>query len=327
MAKESCINHPSNSKVVVLREYYVKICSKADSYKRADRYCAALLLSQFEYWMNVKMPNKKQAEFENKLAEKEDLEPSQNEDLWVWKTQDDLTEELFDMYSSKKIGHSLQWLVDNKLLLRRKNPKYKWDNTYQYIINTKKVQKKINDQISLNSSNSNMPGTQTKNVSTEGDNMSDSRPTNVSYEADKCLSHKRQMSETIPESTTKITSKNRTFSPAKQDDSTKNPIKPPFKKIINYFNKTTNRKYSSKTKETRKLIRILFETGYKFEDLQEVIDKKYKEWSETKFEKYLRPKTLFKLENFEDYLNQPWPAQENNASMSIKEMERQGWNQ
>ena len=43
--------------------------------------------------------------------------------------------------------------------------------------------------------------------------------------------------------------------------------------------------------------------GYKLNDFIVVIDKKYDEWKETEFEKFLRPETLFGIK-FESYLNQ-----------------------
>lgn len=334
MPKESCITHPANSKVVVIKEYYIKLCEEADNYKRADRYCAAMLLSQFEYWMNVKLPNKKQAEFENKLAEKEDLEPTQNESLWVWKTQDDLSEELFNMYSSKKIGHSLKWLVEQEFLLRRKNPKYKWDNTYQYIINIDEVQNKINDFKNQTSSNTKEDSSSTSketNVSVERDTMSYSKETNVGYDSDKCRSPERQMSETIPEITTEVTSNDsKTFSSAEQNEIENKSERPPFEKIIKYLNLTTDSKFSTETKNTRKLIRLIYQADYKFEHVKEVIDKKFFEWAGTEYEQYLRPQTLFKLDKFESYLNQPWPkknnSNQNKTSKDIETMEAQGWN-
>ena len=39
------------------------------------------------------------------------------------------------------------------------------------------------------------------------------------------------------------------------------------------------------------------------QDFKTVIDKKYDDWAETEFEKYLRPSTLFG-DRFEDYLNE-----------------------
>jgi len=206
MTKESCISHPQNNKVIILREAYINMCKEADDYKRADRFCAAMLLSQFEYWMNIKLENKNQAEFENKLAKKEGLKPTQNEELWVWKTQKDLSNELFNIYSSKKIGHSLKWLVEKKFLLRRKNPKYKWDQTYQYMINIDKVQKIIDkNRNDYNNPKDKPNDSKETNVRKECDNMSVSKETNVGFKEDKCRNQKRNMSETIPETTTEIT--------------------------------------------------------------------------------------------------------------------------
>lgn len=53
-----------------------------------------------------------------------------------------------------------------------------------------------------------------------------------------------------------------------------------------------------------KFINARLKESYSFEDFKTVIDYKCKEWSGTKFEKYLVPKTLFCPSHFDTYLTQ-----------------------
>ncbi|MFR6258931.1 MAG: conserved phage C-terminal domain-containing protein, partial [Anaerovoracaceae bacterium] len=53
----------------------------------------------------------------------------------------------------------------------------------------------------------------------------------------------------------------------------------------------------------RELIKARLSDGFSVEDFKLVIEKKYKEWQGTEFEKFLRPETLFGTK-FESYLNQ-----------------------
>src|SRR5574344_2730542 len=76
------------------------------------------------------------------------------------------------------------------------------------------------------------------------------------------------------------------------------------KDVIDYLNKKIDTSYNWENEETKKLIYILIEKGYKKIDFQVVIDKKYDEWHDTKMVVHLTPQTLFG-KNFENYLNQP----------------------
>lgn len=76
------------------------------------------------------------------------------------------------------------------------------------------------------------------------------------------------------------------------------------KDIIDYLNCVLGTKFSYKTAKTQRDIKArLNENDYTLEDFKLVIDKKYKEWKDTEWEKYLRPETLFGTK-FESYLNQ-----------------------
>lgn len=75
------------------------------------------------------------------------------------------------------------------------------------------------------------------------------------------------------------------------------------KKIIEHLNTTTGAKFRSSSKATQSKIKARLNEGYTLNDFIVVIDKKYNEWKNTEFEKYLCPETLFGTK-FEKYLNQ-----------------------
>jgi uncharacterized phage protein (TIGR02220 family) len=76
--------------------------------------------------------------------------------------------------------------------------------------------------------------------------------------------------------------------------------------IIEYFNQKTGQKRSLKSQETQKLINGRISEGRILEDFIKVIDKKFNQWKDDpKMMIYLRPSTLFRPGNFEDYLNEP----------------------
>lgn len=78
----------------------------------------------------------------------------------------------------------------------------------------------------------------------------------------------------------------------------------PYVEIVEYLNKTANKKYRTSTQKTQSLIRARWNEGFRLEDFKNVIDKKVYEWkNDPKMSKYIRPETLFGTK-FEGYLNQ-----------------------
>lgn len=76
-----------------------------------------------------------------------------------------------------------------------------------------------------------------------------------------------------------------------------------YSRVIDYLNEKIGTTYKSTTKSTREHINARLKEGFTEDDFIKVIDKKIKEWKGTKWEKYLRPDTLFSTK-FESYLNQ-----------------------
>lgn len=81
--------------------------------------------------------------------------------------------------------------------------------------------------------------------------------------------------------------------------------------VINKLNELNNTKYKPTSEETLKLIKGRLDDGYTEEDLLMVVEKMSYLWNKepAKDEKdmrpYLRPSTLFRKSNFENYLNMP----------------------
>lgn len=96
--------------------------------------------------------------------------------------------------------------------------------------------------------------------------------------------------ETTPETTTE------TNMSGKPDESI------PFKEIIEYLNEKTDNSYKPSAEGHKKFIRARWHEGNSLDDFKMVIDYKANEWMGTKWEIYLRPKTLFATGNFDNYL-------------------------
>jgi len=83
------------------------------------------------------------------------------------------------------------------------------------------------------------------------------------------------------------------------------------KEIISYLNEVTKSKFKYSSKATQSKINARLNEGYILDDFIAVIDKKWVEWQNTDFEKYMCPETLFGTK-FEKYLNQKTKSKSKN---------------
>lgn len=81
-----------------------------------------------------------------------------------------------------------------------------------------------------------------------------------------------------------------------------------YSRVVDRMNELNGTKYSSTSKHTIELINGRLNEGYSEEDLLLVVEKMSYLWNQPENEKmkqYLRPSTLFRPTNFENYLNMP----------------------
>ena len=104
-------------------------------------YRPALILNQFIYWIERMYDADKYIKQEKERALKEDLTVDIDETCgWIYKTAEELSEELMIGMSKSTIGRYIKQLVEAGYINQRTNPKYKWDKTLQYRVNLYKVQ-------------------------------------------------------------------------------------------------------------------------------------------------------------------------------------------
>ena len=129
--RTSVIPHSKSEQLVIIREDYLAIC--------AGNHCAAAILNVFEYWTNVKIAHQSQAEALNSAAESAGDKPTQDTELWIYKSQKQLKDELLSAYGENKIGEALKMLQSLGYLETRTNPNYRWDKTIQYRLHIENV--------------------------------------------------------------------------------------------------------------------------------------------------------------------------------------------
>ena len=102
---------------------------------------SAVILNQFIYWTERMKDIDKYIKEETDRASKELMEVNINTtDGWIYKTAEQLNEELMLGRSVATIRKYIKQLVERGLISQRRNPVYKWDNTLQYRVDLYKVQ-------------------------------------------------------------------------------------------------------------------------------------------------------------------------------------------
>jgi hypothetical protein len=98
----------------------------------------AICLAQMIFWQSRKRDFKQLLDTENQIRVRNgDIEIEF--DIWIYKSGNELAHEI--MLGSKwTISRALKELVNKNYLIARRNPKYKYDKTLQYVVNLEKLE-------------------------------------------------------------------------------------------------------------------------------------------------------------------------------------------
>lgn len=106
--------------LAVIREEYVALTGEL---------AAAVLLNQMVYWCErTKDTDAYLAEEKRRMGSDVELDPTSG---WIYKTAKEAAAETM-VGSERTMARAFQLLVERGWVLRRNNPKYAWDRTYQY---------------------------------------------------------------------------------------------------------------------------------------------------------------------------------------------------
>ena len=128
---------PKKIKKVVIREDLVAITG---DYKKA------VILGQFIYWADRVADADKFIQKENEIAAKYGEEGRELLYGWIYKTADELAEEVMLGLSVSQIRRYVSEIVGMGFVDRRKNPNYKWDRTWQYRVNLVNIAKALKEK-------------------------------------------------------------------------------------------------------------------------------------------------------------------------------------
>jgi hypothetical protein len=139
--RSSCISHPSREPLVKVHQWQIEACD--------GNWCAAALLSFFEYWHNWKLDeldrNRQLQELAYRQGQEIDLE---TESTLQFHTEIDLELGLMGMYKRRSIRESLKQLEQKRFITicRNPNPKYSFDNKKYFQFEVANVQRWIDSR-------------------------------------------------------------------------------------------------------------------------------------------------------------------------------------
>lgn len=204
----------------------------------------AIILNQFLYWSERVSDVDEYLQQEIKRSESMGEELQGAEDLltdgWIYKSADELSDETMLGLSRGNMRKHIKKLVDLGYLLERRNPTQKWDRTFQYRVNTVRIQ---NDLSKL--------GYFLEGYSAPSKNPSRCNGTDLSsnetehYATNRCIKGAESSLQsdsnvaTIPEITTEITTKITTENTKKMSDdifcvSDETPVDKPAREKVDY---------------------------------------------------------------------------------------------
>lgn len=125
--KTTCIRHPERNPLLLFRKWQIEFSD--------GNFCAAALLSFFEFFHNYKLEQSERASLENDVAERHGEARAQNESLQQFYTYKDLEVRLLGLYSDRSIAEAVRLLVEKGAISvsQNPNPRYKFDKTNFYL--------------------------------------------------------------------------------------------------------------------------------------------------------------------------------------------------
>ena len=235
----------------------------------------AIILQQLNYWVK-------------KSKNYHDGRP------WVYNSMDSWAKQFPWIKSKTTIKKHFKDLKKLGLVLTGNFNQYSFDRTTWYTIDYEAFEKFSDDFFAKKDAEK-----QEDAVRSIGQELDEEEPKNGLHKGQKMTNDNgqklAQQYHRLPETTTETTTENN-MSGTKPDESI------PIKEIIEYLNEKTDNSYKPSAEGHKKFIRARWHEGNRLDDFKMVIDYKANEWMGTKWEIYLRPKTLFATGNFDNYL-------------------------
>lgn len=120
-----------------------KAVIREDLLSITNDYRKAIILNQFIYWSERVSDADKFIKKENEIAKNNGEEERELFYGWIYKTAEELADEVMLGLSASQIRRYISDLVNMGYISKRNNPKYRWDRTLQYRVNLVNIAKDL----------------------------------------------------------------------------------------------------------------------------------------------------------------------------------------
>lgn len=327
-------------RVIVIRESLVDITGSTNEAK---------ILNQFLYWTKNTYSFAEQIKEEKKRLEREgdtekriDIDVEELKAGWIYKSIDNLYDELLGDISRDTIAKCIKNLISKGFLFRRRNPRLKWDRTYQYRVDLVKISESLQqkgwtiEEFKIPTFNKKQTCISEKSefdsgkVGVQNQDFPEAIPeiNNIDYIKEKENIKEKESIRSSSKNTPSLLETSKNIETSKEQKPTKQKSlkaekiknKEIVEEIIAYLNEKANKHFKATNKEAIKFINGRLSEGYSISDLKAVIDNRVEKWlNDEKMNEYLRPSTLFRPSKFEAYYNDVLSMREKANSEREKE--------
>ncbi|NJR63642.1 MAG: hypothetical protein HC769_35620 [Cyanobacteria bacterium CRU_2_1] len=142
--KTSCVNHPPNETMLVLRRWQLDACD--------DNHCAATLLSFFIYWHDIRLEQSKKSDYQNEIAEAHGEKGKQDNSLLQFHSEAELINGVLGLFKRDSIRKALNLLQEKGYITVQRNPntRYKFDKTRYFRLYPERLNQFIVERSSEN---------------------------------------------------------------------------------------------------------------------------------------------------------------------------------
>jgi hypothetical protein len=121
--KTSCITHPANERLVIIRKWQVDFCE--------GNQCSAAILSFFEYWHNWKLDSDNYNHKSNNIAEMHGEARFLSEDVYQYHSLNEMSDGILNLYGAKAIAEAIKVLESKGAISvhANPNPRFYYDKT------------------------------------------------------------------------------------------------------------------------------------------------------------------------------------------------------
>lgn len=129
---------PSARRSFFIREEFIGICAFSPS-----PHCAGAILSVLDRWTRFRAEERQKIQRDNIVRAQNNQPEEKPPAFWIFMSMEQYSREMLFWFGERTIRDSLNWLCEQRYIVRRKNPSNGFDKVYQYRLMRARIQHAI----------------------------------------------------------------------------------------------------------------------------------------------------------------------------------------